>query len=181
MQILCICMHFLCLFFRSKKYICANLYTFCTCGLLMMIGMSVCVAAYMTKSALKFLEKNVATKVSNYKTSLWRVFSLCASSNYIEIKCCFYDFYICCLFLRFDSYFAKYLTTAVATAEEDVVLVALPLTHLSNEIFKAFEIKMIHLSLFKNNRYYFHQANIHWILLVFQTVRCWAEWLKSCK
>ena len=105
-----------------------------------MIGMGVCVAAYMTKSALKFLEKNVATKVSNYKTSLWRVFSLCASSNYIEIKCCFYDFYICCLFLRFDSYFAKYLTTAVATAEEDVVLVALPLTHLSNEIFKTFEI-----------------------------------------
>ena len=36
--------------------------------------------------------------------------------------------------------FAKYLTAAVATAEEDVVLVALPLTHLSNEIFKTFEI-----------------------------------------
>ena len=32
--------------------------------------------------------------------------------------------------------FAKYLTAAVATAEENVVLVALPLTHLSNEIFR---------------------------------------------
>ena len=44
--------------------------------------------------------------------------------------------------------FAKYLTTAVAAAEEDVVLVALPLTHLSNEIFKTFELFKI-LKIFK--------------------------------
>ena len=36
--------------------------------------------------------------------------------------------------------FAKDLTAAVATAEEDVVLVALPLAHLSNEIFRIFKM-----------------------------------------
>ena len=59
-----------------------------------MIRMSVCVAAYKTKSALKFRESNVATKVSNYKTSLWKVFLL------------FLWFLHMLLFFRFDSYLA---------------------------------------------------------------------------
>ena len=113
--------------------------------------MSVCVAAYMTKSALKFLENNVATKVSNYKTSLYEEFSHCVRHQIISKLSVVFIISTYVVFF-FDlipilPYFAKYLTTAVATAEEDVVLVALPLTQLSNEIFKTFEIfKLITLS-----------------------------------
>ena len=46
--------------------------------------------------------------------------------------------------------FAKYLTAAVATAEENVVLVALPLTHLSNEIFKKFKILKFYSNFIQN-------------------------------
>ena len=106
--------------------------------------MGVCVAAYMTKSALKFLENNVATKVSNYKTSLYEEFSHCVRHQIISklsivfMISTYVVFFFDLIPILLD--FAKCLTTAVATAEEDVVLVALPLTHLPNEIFKTFEI-----------------------------------------
>ena len=98
--------------------------------------MSVCVAAYMTKSALRFRESNVATKVSNYKTSLYEEFSYCVRHQIIsKLSYVFMIFtYLLFLFILLD--FAKNLTTAVAAAEENVVLVALPLAHLSNEIFR---------------------------------------------
>ena len=106
--------------------------------------MSVCVAAYMTESALKFLENNVATKVSNYKTSLYEEFSHCVRHQIISklsvvfMISTYVVFFFDLIPILLD--FAKYLTTAVATAEEDVVLVALPLTHLSNKIFRIFKL-----------------------------------------
>ena len=163
-----------------------------------MIGMGVCVAAYMTKSALKFLEKNVATKVSDYKTSLWRVFSLCASSNYIEIKCCFYDFYICCFFLRFDSYFAWFCQIShhcrgnsrrrrrsccpsphppVQWNFQNIWNIQIiHLTKLPNEIFRIFKILKMWEKYFRKQNCLACLWSMHWVLLTH--CLCWANSLE---